>query len=232
MQAWQRSEALLSKEALTLLKQAHVFLFGIGGVGSFVAEALVRSGIGTLSLVDDDVVELSNLNRQLMSSQSTLGQLKLDVMAQRLLSINPDLKLHVMPERVTARSIYDFKDVQVVVEAMDDVVAKVRIMELAQAQRAKMLMALGSARRLDPTQVTRGDLYTMQGDPLAKKIRGLARKQGLDSVEVVYSKERPRATLRAANHDKVILGSMIFVPGAVGLALAHRVVQICLQDKV
>lgn len=233
MQAsWQRTQELIQEEGLHKLQATHVMVFGCGGVGSFAIEALVRSGIGEISIVDYDVIDISNLNRQLMSDHSTLGQLKVEVLKQRIRSINPDIVLHIHPIKYSEESDLSLEGVDYVIDAMDDIQAKLQLIKTCQALDIRMWMALGTARRLDPSQLYFSDLLSIEADPLARKLKALVRKHGLKSVEVISSKEKPRPTRRNEALNKVILGSMIFVPATAGLWLAHRIIQHVLKDKV
>jgi len=233
MQAsWQRTNELIHEEGLRKLQATHVMVFGCGGVGSFAIEALVRSGIGELSMVDYDVIDISNLNRQLMSDHSNIAHLKVEVLKKRALLINPELMVHVYPMRYDSSCTLSFEGVHYVIDAMDDIQAKLHLMKTCQALNIPLIMALGTARRLDPSQLTVSDLMSIEGDPIARKLKALVRKAGLESVEVISSKEKPLPTRRSEALNKVVLGSMIFVPATAGLWLAHRILQQVLKDKV
>jgi tRNA threonylcarbamoyladenosine dehydratase len=233
MQAsWQRSQELIQEAGIRKLRNTHVRIFGCGGVGSFAVEALVRSGLGHLSLVDYDVIAISNLNRQLMSDVHNIGQLKVEVLKQRALSINPELIIDIHSVRYGDDVTMDFQGVDFVIDAMDDVRAKLQLMKVCQQAQIPLIMALGTARRLDPSQLYFSDLMSIEGDPLAKKLKAMVRKEGLKSVEVICSRETPLPTRRNEELNQVVLGSMIFVPATAGLWLAQRIVQQVLQDRV
>jgi tRNA A37 threonylcarbamoyladenosine dehydratase len=168
MQAFSRSAALIGTHALTRLSHAHVAVFGLGGVGGFVVEALARSGVGELSLVEYDAIDISNLNRQIIATHSTVHRAKLDVMHQRILDINPAAKVNPYALRFDETQTLDVTPCDVVIDAMDDVRAKCALMQRCAPTNVPLLMSLGTARRLDPKALVWGDLERVQGDPLAK----------------------------------------------------------------
>lgn len=215
-----RSESVMGN--LDALKKCHVAVFGLGGVGGFVAEALVRSGVGELTIVDGDVVAPSNLNRQLLALNSTVGQKKVDVAEKRLLDINPDLIIHkkdlfFLPENA---SQIDFTKFDFVADAVDTVTAK---LELAAIMGDKIISCMGTGNRVDPTALTIGDVFETSGCPLAKVMRKELRARGINKLRVVYSKEIPVKT-----GDRTP-GSVSFVPGAAGLVMAGEIIKILLK---
>lgn len=215
-----RSESVMGN--LDALKKCHVAVFGLGGVGGFVAEALVRSGVGELTIVDGDVVAPSNLNRQLLALNSTVGQKKVDVAEKRLLDINPDLIIHkkdlfFLPENA---SQIDFTKFDFVADAVDTVTAK---LELAAIMGDKIISCMGTGNRVDPTELTIGDVFETSGCPLAKVMRKELRARGINKLRVVYSKEIPVKT-----GDRTP-GSVSFVPGAAGLVMAGEIIKILLK---
>ena len=186
-----RTELLLGREALDKLAASRVAVFGVGGVGGFVVEGLARSGIGALDLIDDDTVSISNLNRQIIALESTIGQYKVDVAEARVRDINPDIKVRTykmffLPE--TAR-FFDFADYDYVVDAIDTVAGKLAIIEGAKAAGIPVISSMGTGNKLDPTALKVADIYKTSVCPLAKVIRKECRKRGIDSLKVVYSEE-------------------------------------------
>lgn len=236
-----RSERLLGPLGMERLAQSHVLLLGVGGVGSFVAEALVRSGLGELSLVDPDEVTPSNLNRQLPALESTIGLSKLDVMAERLLDINPDLKLHCYPLFFdeSTQDRLPFSKVSYLVDAIDSVPSKKLLMRLAKQYALPFLACMGAGNKVDPSRFEFGELQKTEVCPLARIMRQEARRLRLRNVHVLYSKEEVRlpkqqhyAHEQAPDFQmdqsllpskKVSPGSLAFVPSVAGLLIASRV---------
>lgn len=216
---------VLSDQQFDRLRHAKVLVFGLGGVGSFVCEALVRSGVGTLGVVDHDVVDITNLNRQLIATMAAVGQRKTDLMRDRCLSINPDLTLITYPVFYPDPSI-DVSAFDLVIDAIDSVPSKIALMEACEAAQVPLIMSLGTGKRLDPTQLIVTTLYHTSGDPLAKKVRSLAKKAGLSDVKVITSEELPLSSRQERKPgDKVIVPSMIFVPASAGLLIAQQAVK-------
>ena len=193
-----RTELLLGKENMEKLAAARVCIFGIGGVGGYVAEALARSGVGHLELVDNDVVALSNLNRQIIATHKTLGQFKVDVMKERILSINPDAevvthKCFYLPE---TQAQFDFTKYDYVVDAIDTVAGKISLVLQAEACGTSIISSMGAGNKLDPTAFRVADIYETSVCPLAKVMRKELKKRGVKKLKVVYSKELPVSPLR------------------------------------
>lgn len=223
--AFTRVTYVLSPSQCQALHDAKVLVFGLGGVGSFAAEALVRSGIGRIGLVDHDVVDITNLNRQLIATMATVGQPKTQVMRERLLTINPALIVDAYPVFYPHPSI-DVGQYDLVIDAIDSVASKIDLMRACERAKIPVMMSLGTGKRLDPTQLLVTTLYQTSGDPLAKKVRSLAKKAGLKDVVVVTSTELPLPSRQVRQaHDKVIVPSMIFVPASAGLLLARQAVK-------
>ncbi len=188
-----RTQLLLGEEAMQRLKQARVAVFGIGGVGGHVCEALVRSGVGAFDLIDDDKVCLSNLNRQIIATHETIGRYKVDVMKERMLSINPDVKVRVypcffLPENADG---FPFEEYDYVVDAIDTVTAKLEIITRAKALHIPVISAMGAGNKLDPCGFRVCDIYETSMDPLAKVMRRELKKRNVHSLKVVFSKEQP-----------------------------------------
>ena len=225
-----RTEALLGSKAMEKLTSATVAVFGVGGVGGYVAEALVRSGVGSIELIDSDSVSLSNINRQIIALNSTVGKQKVDVAAARLLDINPDLKVEArnvffLPE---TSEEFDFTKYDYVVDCIDTVSGKLEIIKRAKACGVSVISSMGAGNKLDPTAFEVADIFETSVCPLAKVMRGLCRKNGIDSLKVVYSKEPPMEPAIPMPKDtesrKIPPASAVFAPAAAGLAIAYAVV--------
>ncbi|MEG0829711.1 MAG: tRNA threonylcarbamoyladenosine dehydratase [Anaerovoracaceae bacterium] len=219
---FQRTELVLGKEGLIKLARARVIVFGIGGVGGFVVEALVRAGVGAIDLVDNDQVDITNLNRQIIATHSTLGREKVEVMKERILDINPKVlvKTHscfYLPEK---NGDFDFTNYDYIVDAIDTVTAKIDLAVKAKEAGTPMIASMGTGNKLDPTrfQVTTIDKTSVC--PLAKVIRKELRDRGINDLKVVYSKEEPHKQA-----ERGAPGSVSFVPSVAGLIVAGEVVK-------
>ena len=227
-----RTERLLGKENMEKLAAARVCIFGIGGVGGYVAEALARSGVGHLELVDNDVICLSNLNRQIIATHETLGQYKVDVMKERILSINPTAEVTVykcfyLPE---TRAQFDFTNYDYVVDAIDTVAGKIALVLQAEESGTPVISSMGAGNKLDPTAFHVADIYQTSVCPLAKVMRRELKRRGVKKLKVVYSKEQPVAVQNdeeslLSSPRRSIPGSIAFVPSVAGLIIAGEVVK-------
>ncbi|MBQ5316187.1 MAG: tRNA threonylcarbamoyladenosine dehydratase [Oscillospiraceae bacterium] len=230
MEIFSRSELLIGREALDRLKGARVAVFGVGGVGGFVVEALARSGIGALDLIDSDTVALSNINRQIIALHSTVGRYKTEVAAERVRDIDPECTVRTYnifytPE--TADS-FDFNRYDYVVDAIDTVTGKLMLVTAAKAAGVPIICAMGAGNKLDPTMFEVADIYDTSVCPLAKVMRTECRKRGIEHLKVVYSKEKPVVQahpVKDADSGKVVPGSMSFVPSVMGLIMAGEVIK-------
>ena len=221
MERLSRTEMLLGKENTKRLENAHVAIFGIGGVGSYVAEALARSGIGHLTIVDRDVVSESNINRQLIALYSTVGKDKVEVMRDRIADINPQAevdarKCFYLPD--TAGD-FDFSGYDYIVDAVDTVTAKIELIQRAIASGTRIISCMGTGNKLDPSQLEITDISKTTVCPLARVMRKELKKRGIDRLTVLYSKEKPIAVGGA------LPGSVAFVPGTAGLMIAGKVIR-------
>ncbi len=229
-----RTRLLLGPDAMEYLARCRVAVFGIGGVGGYVVEALARSGVGALDLIDDDRVSLTNLNRQLHATHSTMGQYKVDAAEQRILDINPDCrvttwKTFFLPE---TEDQFDFTQYDYVVDAIDTVKGKLALVEKANAAGTPVICAMGAGNKLDPTAFRVADIYQTSVCPLARIMRTECRKRGIQKLKVVYSRElpvRPAGEIpsddRKGSSRRDIPGSTAFVPAAAGLIIAGEVVK-------
>lgn len=223
-----RTALLLGEEAIQKLAECRVAVFGLGGVGGYAVEALARSGIGALDLIDNDTVALSNINRQLYATHSSVGRYKVDVAAERIADISPACrvtthKTFVLPSNVDA---FDFSQYDYVVDAIDTISGKLAIIQKAKEAGVPVISAMGAGNKLDPTAFRVDDIYNTSVCPLAKVMRRELKKLGIDSLKVVYSKEEPKRsdTFDDASH-KNTPGSAAFVPPVVGLILAGEVIK-------
>lgn len=236
-----RTRLLIGDEPVERLKNAKVAVFGVGGVGGFCVEALARAGVGTLHLYDDDTVSESNLNRQIAALHSTLGLPKAEVMAQRVKDINPDcqvmaIRMFYLPQNADEVDLaqYDY-----VIDCIDTVAAKLELVSRCIALQVKIISAMGSGNKLDPTAFQITDISKTQGCPLARVMRKELRKRGIEHLKVVYSTELPRSPIRPMETEAPATtdtrpsstarrdtpGSISFVPAAAGLVLASAVVR-------
>jgi tRNA A37 threonylcarbamoyladenosine dehydratase len=226
-----RTEQLIGKAAIERLKQSRVAVFGIGGVGSFVTEGLARSGIGHFVLIDHDRVSLTNLNRQLIATHATIGRLKVEVMRERILAINPAAEVEiqtifVLPETADGLIRPDF---DYVVDAVDTVAAKIELAVRALALGIPVISSMGAGNKLDPTRFEVTDIFKTNYDPLSKVMRRELKKRGIEHLKVVYSPEPPLSPAAAdpaeAALKRRIPGSIAFVPSVAGLIIAGEVVK-------
>lgn len=225
-----RTELLLGEEAMEILKNARVAVFGIGGVGGYVTEALARSGVGALDLTDKDRVCLSNLNRQIIATHKSIGKYKTEVMRERILDINPEAEVRThecfyLPE---TKGEFDFSSYSYVVDAVDTVTAKLSLAEEAKAAGVPIISSMGAGNKLNPFLFETADIYETSVCPLARVTRRELRKRGIDHLKVVYSKEAPLRPLREADGP----GSTAFVPSVAGLLIASEVIRDLTESAV
>ncbi|MFT8887979.1 MAG: tRNA threonylcarbamoyladenosine dehydratase [Ethanoligenens sp.] len=240
-----RTELLIGKAALERLRAARVAVFGIGGVGAFAAEALARSAVGSLTLVDDDRICLTNINRQLHATHQTVGQYKADVMAARIMDINPQAHVDVRKVFYTEETASEVFDTQwdYIIDAVDTVSAKLDLVTRAMGAGIPVISCMGAANKLDPTQLEVADIYDTSICPLCRVMRHELRRRGVPHLKVVYSREKPiqpqemaenscrfhcicpEGTKRTCTVRRQIPGSTAFVPPAAGLILAGEVVK-------
>ena len=216
-----RTRLLIGEEGLAKLKKARVAVFGVGGVGGFAVEALVRSGIGAFDLIDNDTVALSNLNRQIIATRDTIGKLKVEVMRDRILSINPQAEIRMypcfyLPENAAE---FDFSQYSYVVDAVDTVTAKIDIIMQAQAAGVPVISSMGAGNKMDPTRFEVTDIYKTTVCPLARVMRRELKKRGVKQLKVVYSTEK------AIKTGADVPGSIAFVPSVAELIVAGEVIR-------
>lgn len=234
---FERTRLLFGREAMEKLAASRVAVFGIGGVGGYVVEALARCGVGALDLIDNDKVALSNLNRQIIATLDSVGREKTLVMKERILSINPDCRVEVhncfyLPE---TRDRFDFAAYDYVVDAVDTVTAKIDLVLSAGAAGTPIISSMGTGNKIDPSMFEVADIYKTSVDPLARVMRRELKKRGVKRLKVVYSREEPRKTLEPERLEEVreaeaplrrsIPASNAFVPPSAGLLIASEVVR-------
>ena len=229
MEAFSRIEMLLGDAAIERLQTSRVAVFGVGGVGGFAAEALVRSGVGAMDIFDNDTVSVSNLNRQIIALHSTVGQPKVEVMKNRLLDINPQLEIHAhqmfyVPENADSVDLsrYDY-----VIDAVDTVAAKIELAVRAEKANVPCISAMGAGNKLDPTKIQITDIYKTEACPLARVMRHELRKRGVKHLKVAYSTEPALTPLTQPSGEtrRATPGSTAFVPSVMGLIIAGQVIR-------
>lgn len=221
-----RTELLLGQEAMDRLRRSRVAVFGIGGVGGHVVEALARAGIGRLDLIDHDKVSMSNINRQIIATLDTVGMDKVDVMKKRILSINPEAQVEThrcfyLPENADT---FDLSQYAYVVDAIDTVTAKIELILRAKKAGVPIISCMGTGNKLNPMQLEIADIYQTSVCPLAKVMRRELRKRNVEKLKVLYSKEEPIKNYLSVQ-GRAVPGSVSFVPSAAGLIIASEVVR-------
>lgn len=232
MNQFSRSELLLGKDTMTTLRDMKIAIFGIGGVGSYVCEALVRCGVGNFVLIDSDSISLTNVNRQIHATLKTVGRSKVEVMKERMLEINPLANIVTFEEFYLPDKHSDIikSDISYIVDAIDTVSAKIDIIRRAKEFNIPIISAMGAGNKLDPTRFEVSDIYKTSVCPLAKVMRRELRKRNVSSLKVVYSKEEPinitdYSCCSEEMGEKRIPGSLPFVPSAMGLIIASEIVK-------
>lgn len=240
-----RTQLLLGQDGMGRLYRARVAVFGIGGVGGYAVEALARSGIGTLDLIDDDRICLTNLNRQIFATRKTVGQYKVDVAQQRVLEINPKAVVHTYKVFYTPQTAgqFDFTRYDYILDAIDSVTGKLELAEQAQRAGVPIISCMGAGNKMDPTAFEVADIYETSVCPLARVMRRELKKRGIEKLKVVYSREPPMVpmedmaiscrtncicppgTARTCTQRRQVPGSNAFVPAAAGLILAGEIVK-------
>lgn len=224
--AFCRTKILIGDEGLEKLKNAKVAVFGVGGVGSFVVEALARAGVGNFVLIDKDQVSLSNINRQLIATHETIGQLKVDVAKKRILSINPEAKVETFAEFFMPGNTDILNNsITYIVDAIDTVTAKIELVMQAQKLGIPIISSMGTGNKLNPCLFEITDIYKTQVCPLAKVMRKELKQRGVKHLKVLYSKEEPLKSGIIGENGKVIPGSISFVPSVAGLIIAGEVIK-------
>lgn len=238
MNEFSRTELLLGVEGVNRLKSANVAVFGIGGVGSFTVDALIRSGLGKISIIDDDVVSISNINRQLIATSKTIGKPKVEVMRDRILEINPNAQVKIYQTFYTLDNAdtFDLSSYSYIVDAIDTVSSKLVLIQRAKLENIPIISCMGAGNKLDPTRFEVSDIYDTSVCPLARIMRSELRKRCIDSLKVLYSKEPPLRPVKwgqepcteteiYTREKRQIPGSVSFVPSVAGLIIAGEVIK-------
>ena len=240
-----RTELLLGKDAMEKLADSRVAVFGIGGVGGYTVEALARSGVGTIDIIDDDKVCLTNINRQIYATQKTVGKYKVDVAKERILEINPQANVNIFKTFYSPETadLFDFNNYDYVVDAIDTVTGKIELVMNADKTGTPIISSMGAGNKLNPAEFEVADIYKTSVCPLAKVMRHELRKIGIKKLKVVYSKEKPitpiedmaisckahcicpPGTARKCTQRRQVPGSNAFVPSVVGLIIAGEVIK-------
>ncbi|MGN0495716.1 MAG: ThiF family adenylyltransferase [Lachnospiraceae bacterium] len=224
-----RTQLLLGEASMDILNNSSVAVFGVGGVGGYVAEALVRSGIGSIDIIDNDKVSETNINRQIIATTRTVGQYKVDVLKQRILEINPDCKVTAykcfyLPE---TKNEFDFSSYDYIVDAVDTVTAKIQLVLEAGDKKVPIISSMGAGNKLNPAEFEVTDISKTSVCPLAKVMRRELKKRGVNHLKVVYSKEPPvkLGICEEVTGKRAVPGSVAFVPSVVGMIIASEVVK-------
>ena len=225
-----RTELLVGEDGIEKLHNSKVIVFGIGGVGSFVVEALTRAGVGNLILVDNDTICISNLNRQIHATQATVGSVKVEAMKARVLSINPNCNVEAKQEFITADNIQEIipEDIDYVVDAIDTVTSKLALAEYCYKNDIKLIASMGTGNKIDPTQFRVTDVFKTKVCPLAKVMRAELRKRGVKKLKVVYSEEIPMVPNKGRavpSQKRQTPGSISFVPPVAGMIIGGEVIK-------
>lgn len=228
-----RTSLIIGKDGVEKLKEANVIVFGVGGVGSFAAEAIARAGVGSMTIVDFDDVDITNINRQLPALHSTVGKYKVEVMKERILDINPDINIKAIKDvynKETSEKIL-VEDYDYVVDAIDMVTSKIHLIETCKAKNLNIISSMGMGNKLDPTKIVVTDINKTHTCPLAKVIRKELRDRKIKKLKVVYSTEQPvELKEKIMNGKKITPGSISFVPSAGGLTIASVVINELLNN--
>ena len=227
-----RTEALFGTEAMAKLENSRVIVFGVGGVGGHATEALVRSGVGHITIVDFDKVEETNINRQLVALTSTIGKSKVEALKDRLIDINPELDINAIEKFYLPdnENEFDLSKYDYIVDAVDNMSAKISLVVRANELNVPIISAMGAGNKVEPTMLEVSDIYKTSVDPLAKTLRHELRNRGIKKLKVVYSKEEPIKIDLKDEKRRAIPGSTSFVPPAMGLIIASEVIKDLIKD--
>ncbi|MBR6670253.1 MAG: tRNA threonylcarbamoyladenosine dehydratase [Ruminococcus sp.] len=221
-----RTELLLGSEGVSRLKKSSVAVFGVGGVGSYTAEALARSGVGHITLIDNDTVNITNINRQIIALHSTVGMLKTEAAKARILDINPNCEVTVHSCFYTGNE-FELDNFDYIADAIDSVSSKLALIENAIKNNIPIISSMGTGNKLDPTKLVVTDISKTEMCPLAKIVRTQLRKRGINHHTVVYSTEKPvthKAEIEEENDNRKTIGSVSFVPSVAGLIMAGKII--------
>lgn len=230
MDRFLRTSLLLADDKMNRLKDSHVMIFGVGGVGGYVVEALVRSGLGKISIIDNDTVNITNLNRQIIALETNVGKYKVDVLKERILAINPNCEVVCYNQFITDKKIneLEYDGVNYIVDAVDTITAKIAIILKAKELNIPVISSMGAGNRLDPTQIKIGDINQTKNCPLAKVMRNELKKRNIKGVKCIYSLElpvEPNKTIINPENNKKVIGSISYMPSIFGLMIASEVIK-------
>lgn len=230
MDRFLRTSLLLNDDKMQRLASSHIMVFGVGGVGGYVVEALVRSGVGKITVVDNDTVNITNLNRQIIALESTLDRRKVDVIKERILAINPNCIVEALDMFITDKNIDEisYDGVNYIVDAVDTITAKIAIIKKAKELNIPIISSMGAGNRLDPTQIKIGDINQTKNCPLAKTMRYELKKREIRNVKCIYSLELPvELTKNIINpeNNKLVIGSISYMPSMFGLMIASEIIK-------
>lgn len=231
-----RTELLIGKENLEKLSRSKIAIYGIGGVGSFVVEGLARAGIENFILIDNDIISISNINRQIHANINTVGKRKVDVMKQRIQEINPNanVEIYMVQDIEDGEENLINKEITYVVDAVDTVTTKLKLIEKAKKEKVPIISSMGTGNKLDPTKFEISDISKTSVCPLAKVMRKELKKRNIHNVKVLYSKEEPikikKEEIETENRRKQVPGSISFVPSVVGMIIAGEVIKDIMRD--
>jgi len=227
---WQtRTKGVLGENGIEKLKNSCVAVVGLGGVGSFAFEALVRAGVGKLIIIDHDVVDVSNINRQLVATKKTVGKPKVEIAKEHALEKNDEVRIIAIKEFISSENAKELlgENVDIIIDAIDSVNSKVELVEFASANNIEIISSMGTANKLDPLSFKFGDIFETSVDPLAKIMRKKLKDKGVQKLKVIYSTEQPKKN----SEDPTILGSVSYVPSACGLVLASKAVNYLIDER-
>ncbi len=227
-QAFIRSELLIGSEGMEALKNSHVAIFGVGGVGSFAAEVLARTGLGQITLIDYDTIDISNINRQIHANSQTIGMDKVSVMAERLLTINPNIKVNTFIEKYNqeTREVLLEPNYDYIIDAIDMISSKIDLIVESKKREIPIISSMGAGNKLDPTAFKIGDIYDTKVCPLAKVMRRELRKREVSDLKVIWSEEEPlNVNVGDIDKRKATPGSIAFIPSVVGISIGGEVIK-------
>lgn len=227
MEKLKRTEMLFGKEKVDSLSDKKVIVFGIGGVGGYTCEALARTGVGAIDLVDNDTVAESNINRQIIALSSTVGKYKTEAMRDRIKDINPEIKVNVINEFFTSETVesFDFTEYDYIVDAIDTVSTKIALVEKAYNLNIPIISAMGAGNKTDPCAFKVADIYKTSVCPLARAMRQRLKEKGIKRLKVVYSEEKPSCAYQEKDGGRLAPASCAFVPSVAGLIIASEVIK-------
>ena len=227
-----RTKMLLGEKAIEQLVNSRVIVFGAGGVGGYVIEALARCAVGSVDVVDNDTINITNINRQIIATQSSIGEYKVDVIKQRILDINPDIKIKTYNLFYSSETsdMFDFKKYDYIIDAIDSIKGKIELILKAKEANAPIISSMGTGNKINPSELQIDDIYNTSVCPLARVMRGELKKRGVKKLKVLYSREVPIKPLE--NEDNIRVGSVSFVPSSAGLLIASEVVKDLISKKI